>query len=357
MTTTTPAIRTEDLVKNFGDTPAVRGVSLEVPTGVVLGLLGPNGAGKTTTVRMLATLTRPDGGRALVHGYDTVKQSREVRSLIGMTGQYAAVDEDISGWENLYLVGRLLNMGRRQARTQAEAMLERFGLTEAGGRPVRGYSGGMRRRLDLAASLLGDPKVLFLDEPTTGLDPHSRNALWAEVRALAGNGTTVLLTTQYMEEAEALADSVMVIDHGEVIASGTSQELRERIGGPVLRIAPERPDDLAAVRRALLTAGLGAARADEEESVVSLPLGGTGAELTAAVRVLGDAGIPLARVDTRVPSLDEVFLTLTGTAPAVLPADAADTSADPEGTAVPADSLAERSARTSADHEITRSAA
>ncbi|WP_285570855.1 ATP-binding cassette domain-containing protein [Streptomyces sp. NBC_01463] len=313
MTITPPAIRTEDLVKNFGDTPAVRGVSLEVPTGTVLGLLGPNGAGKTTIVRMLSTLVKPDGGRALVHGYDTAKQSREVRSLIGMTGQYAAVDEDISGWENLYLIGRLLNMGRKEARSCAGSMLERFRLTDAAHRPVAGYSGGMRRRLDLAASLMGEPRVLFLDEPTTGLDPHSRNELWEEVRSLKRNGATVLLTTQYMEEAEALADAIVVIDHGRIIASGTSAELRERIGGPVLRITPERPADLTAVRTALIASGLRPSVGDQDTDRVSLPLSAGGHELTSAIRVLGEAGLPLAGVDTHVPSLDEVFLTLTGT--------------------------------------------
>jgi daunorubicin resistance ABC transporter ATP-binding subunit len=312
MTVTTTAIQTEDLAKNFENTPAVRGVSLDVPAGTVLGLLGPNGAGKTTMVRMLSTLVKPDRGRALIHGYDIVRQPREVRSLIGLTGQYAAVDEDISGRENLYLIGRLLNLSRKRSRANADATLERFGLADAANRAVRGYSGGMRRRLDLAASLIGDPKVLFLDEPTTGLDPHSRNALWDQVRSLADQGTTVLLTTQYMEEAEALADSLVVIDHGEVIASGTTRELRERIGGPVLRITPERPADLSAVRGALIAAGLGAAHLEETDGLVSLPLGVRGAELTSAVRVLGEAAIPLARVDTHVPSLDEVFLSLTG---------------------------------------------
>ncbi|MFH7598154.1 ATP-binding cassette domain-containing protein [Streptomyces racemochromogenes] len=311
MTITTPAIRVEDLAKTFGETRAVRGVSFDVPEGTVLGLLGPNGAGKTTTVRMLSTLVRPDSGRALIHGYDVARQAREVRCLIGMTGQYAAVDEDISGWENLYLICRLLSMGRAQARASADAMLERFHLTEAGGRPAKGYSGGMRRRLDLAASLLGEPKVLFLDEPTTGLDPQSRNALWNEVRGLAANGTTVLLTTQYMEEAEALADAITVIDRGEVIASGTALELRERIGGPVLHVTPQLSGDLPAVRRALERAGLGPVGVDERDGLVRLPLDHEGRLITEAVRVLGACGLPIARLDTRVPSLDDVFLTLT----------------------------------------------
>ncbi|WP_415947316.1 ATP-binding cassette domain-containing protein [Streptomyces sp. KLOTTS4A1] len=313
MTITPPAIRAENLAKTFGDTHAVQGVSFEVPEGTVLGLLGPNGAGKTTTVRMLSTLVKPDSGKALIHGYDVARQSREVRCLIGMTGQYAAVDEDISGWENLYLVGRLLDLGRAGARAGADDMLERFRLTEAGSRPVKGYSGGMRRRLDLAASLLGEPRVLFLDEPTTGLDPHSRNSLWEEVRALARKGTTVLLTTQYMEEAEALADSVVVIDHGQVIASGTARELRERVGGPVLHVTPQHPSDLGVVGDTLRRAGLGPVAADHDSCLVRLPLDHDGQVITAAVRALGAAGLPMARLDTHVPSLDDVFLALTAT--------------------------------------------
>ncbi|WP_048910666.1 ATP-binding cassette domain-containing protein [Streptomyces sp. NRRL WC-3744] len=330
MTITTPAIRATDLVKQFGDTHAVRGVSFEVPEGTVLGLLGPNGAGKTTTVRMLCTLVKPDAGQAFVHGYDVARQSREVRNLIGMTGQYAAVDEDISAWENLYLIGRLLNLGRAAARAGADAMLERFRLTEAAHRPAKTYSGGMRRRLDLAASLLGDPKVLFLDEPTTGLDPHSRNSLWEEVRSLAGRGTTVLLTTQYMEEAEALADSLVVIDRGQVIASGTVSELRERIGGPVLHLTPQHTADLPAVRKALQAAGLGPVAVDEADGLVRLPLDREGRTVTAAVRALGASGIAMARVDTRTPSLDDTFLTLTGTAPVTALTGAGHTDTDTE---------------------------
>ncbi|QMU77967.1 ATP-binding cassette domain-containing protein [Streptacidiphilus sp. PB12-B1b] len=318
----TPAIRIDDLAKSFGGTPAVRGVSLEVPAGTVHGLLGPNGAGKTTIVRMLATLVRPDRGTALVHGFDVVRQSRQVRSLIGLTGQYASVDEDISGWENLYLIGRLLNLSRPDARSCADRLLERFRLTEAGGRVARGYSGGMRRRLDLAASLIGRPRMLFLDEPTTGLDPSSRKALWHEVRSLADEGTTVLLTTQYMEEAEALADEITVIDQGRVIAAGTTLELRERIGGQTLRVAPQRPDDLGAVVGALGRAGLRPSPGerpaeDERDDVrVTLPAGRESDRLTAAVGALGASGIALNRIDTEVPSLDEVFLALTDVAAA-----------------------------------------
>ncbi|AWN28673.1 ATP-binding cassette domain-containing protein [Streptomyces libani] len=310
----TPAIRIENLAKSFGSTAAIRGVSLEVPAGRVLGLLGPNGAGKTTLVRMVSTLVRPDSGRILVHGHDVVREATRVRPLIGLTGQYASVDEDISGWENLYLIARLFNLRGRKARARADEMLERFSLTEAGKRPVGGYSGGMRRRLDLAASLTGDPRVLVLDEPTTGLDPHSRNSLWAEVNRLAEQGTTVLLTTQYMEEAEALADSLVVIDSGRVIASGSTAELRARLGGQMLRIQPEEPGDLARIHQVLVTAGHTEATVMTDEGRLQLPLTGGGSQLTAVVRTLGETGIPLASLHTHIPSLDEVFLKLTGPA-------------------------------------------
>ncbi|MEV5568193.1 ATP-binding cassette domain-containing protein [Streptomyces sp. NPDC052196] len=308
----TPAILIEGLAKSYGGNPVVKDVSLEVPTGHVLGLLGPNGAGKTTTVKMVSTLIRPDSGRALVCGYDVVRQAGEVRALIGLTGQYASVDEDISGWENLYVIARLFNFPRRKARARADEMLERFQLTDVGARSVGRYSGGMRRRLDLAASLIGSPSVLCLDEPTTGLDPHSRNAMWAEVRRLADLGTTVLLTTQYMEEAEALADSLVVIDRGQVIARGKTAELRARLGGQVLRIRPERPVDSAELRRVLEGRGYTVALADEETGHIQLPLSGEGAQLTDVVRAVGQCDIPLAGLDVRIPSLDEVFLTLTG---------------------------------------------
>ncbi|MGW1894586.1 ATP-binding cassette domain-containing protein [Streptomyces sp. NPDC002004] len=308
----TAAIRIEDLEKSFGATAAIRGVSLEVPAGTVLGLLGPNGAGKTTLVKMVSTLIRPDRGRILVHGHDVVREADRVRPLIGLTGQYASVDEDISGWENLYLISRLFGLPRRRARVRADEMLERFSLAEAGRRAVGGYSGGMRRRLDLAASLAGDPRILVLDEPTTGLDPHSRNGLWAEVRRLADQGTTVLLTTQYMEEAEALADAAVVIDRGRVIASGSTDELRGRIGGRTLRIRPREPGDLERVRKTLVSAGHTVAAEDTEHGEIQLPLAEQGQQLIDVVKTLGDADIPLTSLDTHVPSLDEVFLQLTG---------------------------------------------
>ena len=296
-------IEAEGLVKRFGPDTAVDGVDLVVPTGTVLGLLGPNGAGKTTTVRMLTTLLRPDGGRASVHGHDVVRAADRVRRLIGLTGQYATVDEAISGRENLYLIGRLLDLSRRGSWQRADQLLERFDLVAAAGRQVRTYSGGMRRRLDLAASLVGEPSVLFLDEPTTGLDPPSRNGLWDEVRSLVARGTTVLLTTQYMEEAEALADEVVVIDGGRVVAGGPTEQLRARVGGQVLHVRPAHATDLPAVA-SLLGGSLA-------EDSVRLPLTGP-EDLTRAVWALGRSGVAIASVDTKVPSLDEVFLTLTG---------------------------------------------
>ncbi|AEW95043.1 MULTISPECIES: daunorubicin resistance protein DrrA family ABC transporter ATP-binding protein [Streptomycetaceae] len=337
----TPAIEIDRLEKSFGSTRAIRGLSLQVPAGKVLGLLGPNGAGKTTLVRVVSTLVEPDAGRVLVHGHDVVRQAARVRPLIGLTGQYASVDEDMPGRENLYVIARLFNFSRRAARSRADELLERFGLTEAGGRPCGGYSGGMRRRLDLAASLVGEPRVLVLDEPTTGLDPHSRNALWAEVRRLADAGTTVLLTTQYMEEAEALADSLVVIDRGQVIATGRTAELRERFGGQTLRVRPEHPGALPALQAALASAGHRVTVVEGDGGApqsLRLPLSGGGEALTALIRTLGAAGVPLASVETSLPSLDEVFLMLTGSSRGRGPEE-------PETPAGPADDLVRPAAR------------
>ncbi|MFE9852338.1 ATP-binding cassette domain-containing protein [Streptomyces sp. NPDC005576] len=325
--TDTTAVVVQGLVKSYGGqsgVTALDGVDLAVPRGTVLGVLGPNGAGKTTLVRILSTLVRPDAGTASVDGFDVLRRARDVRRSIGLTGQYAAVDGKLSGRENLYLIGRLLDMSRKIARARADELLERFSLTEAAGRQAATYSGGMRRRLDLAASVMGRPRVLFLDEPTTGLDPRTRNEVWDEVRGLAGNGTTVLLTTQYMEEAEQLADELTVIDRGRVIANGPVEDLKARVGRRELRIRPERAEDLGPMAAALVAAGLletgapqgGAPDAPVSgrggaEGVLRVPLRGP-EHLSALVGVLGARGFALAGLDTRLPSLDEVFLTLTG---------------------------------------------
>ncbi|HEX5405058.1 MAG TPA: ATP-binding cassette domain-containing protein, partial [Pseudonocardiaceae bacterium] len=241
---TTYAITAEGLTKRFGSTTALAGVSFAVPTGAIVGMLGPNGAGKTTAVRILATLLRPDSGHGTVGGFDVVADPVAVRGLIGLTGQYASVDEDLTGAENLVLIGRLLEQPKAAARARATELLARFDLTEAGDRPTKTYSGGMRRRLDLAASLVGRPSVLFLDEPTTGLDPHSRNDVWRMIRALAQDGVTVLLTTQYLDEADQLADRITVIDHGSVVADGRPDELKRRMGGQTLQVRPTLINDM-----------------------------------------------------------------------------------------------------------------
>src|SRR5487761_27789 len=261
----TYAIETHGLVKRFGKTTALAGVDLTARTGSVLGLLGPNGAGKATAVRILATLLRPDGGSATVSGYDVVRDAHQVRQLIGLTGQYASVDEGLSGTNNLIMIGRLLGLTRRDAHARAAELLARFELTEAAGRPAKTYSGGMRRRLDLAASLVGRPRVLFLDEPTTGLDPRSRSDVWDIVRALVAGGTTILLTTQYLDEADELADEIVVIDHGTVIATGTPDELKAQTGHRVLEVAPADPAQLGAAA-ALISDRTGAAVEIEPEA-------------------------------------------------------------------------------------------
>jgi oleandomycin transport system ATP-binding protein len=304
-------IRTEGLAKSFGTTRALDGVDLVVRAGTVLGLLGPNGAGKTTAVRILTTLLAPTAGNAQVGGYDVVRQPHQVRQLIGLAGQYAAVDEYLSGTENLSMLGRLLGMGKAQARRRAAELLDRFDLADAGARTVKTWSGGMRRRLDLAASLVGKPPVLFLDEPTTGLDPRSRNGLWAVISELVAEGTTVLLTTQYMEEADQLADRIAVIDHGQVIATGTPDELKARIGGQVLQVRPADPADLE--RAADLLTGLTGSQAtiDPDIGQISVPMPDP-VRLPVAVRHLGEADIVVVDLALRRPSLDEVFLALTG---------------------------------------------
>ena len=305
----TNAIVAEGLVKRFGDTTALGGVDLAVRTGTVLGLLGPNGAGKTTAVRVLATLVPPDAGHATVGGYDVVKQAHQVRSLIGLTGQYASVDESLTGVENLLLIGRLLGRTRRDARARARELLIRFRLDDAADRAAGKYSGGMRRRLDLAASLVGQPSLLYLDEPTTGLDPRSRNDMWDIIRGLVRDGVTVLLTTQYLDEADQLADEIVVIDQGRVIATGTSGELKARTGAQTLTVRPAAADDRDAI--AALVGGVAAGAVDLRGPVISAPVTDPAA-LTQLVRRLDERNLQVAELSLRSPSLDEVFLTLTG---------------------------------------------
>ncbi|WP_018335167.1 daunorubicin resistance protein DrrA family ABC transporter ATP-binding protein [Actinomycetospora chiangmaiensis] len=315
---TTPALEVEDLVRSFGDVRAVDGISFTAEKGQVLGLLGPNGSGKTTTVRMLTTLLPPTGGRASVLGHDVVTDAAEVRGRIGLTGQYAAVDEALTGRDNLFLIGRLLDLPRHEAKARAGELIEQFGLVEAAGRRAKTYSGGMRRRLDLAASLVGRPEVLFLDEPTTGLDPHHRNEVWEAVRTLADDGVTVLLTTQYLEEADQLAHDLVVLDRGLVIASGTAAELKSRAGGRRLHVRPELPGEAAMVA-AIVASDVGREPtiAPSGEVVVgtSDPLALRRVEERLAV-----AGIAVAEIGLRLPSLDDVFLSLTGQATQGVPA-------------------------------------
>ncbi|MFI7447888.1 ATP-binding cassette domain-containing protein [Nonomuraea sp. NPDC049714] len=303
------AIEAEGLVKRYGETKALDGVDLVVPPGRLLGVLGPNGAGKTTAVRILATLLVPDSGRASVLGFDVGRQSHQVRSLIGLTGQYAAVDEMLTGVENLVMIGRLLGLSRRESREQATALLERFDLAAAGGRAAKTFSGGMRRRLDLAASLVGRPQVLFLDEPTTGLDPRSRTELWGVVRGLMADGVTVLLTTQYLEEADQLADDIVVFDHGKVIASGTSDELKATTGGQVLEVRPLEAHQLELVAK--IVADIVDERPETSGGKVTVAVHDP-AVVPAIVRRLDDLGIVASELALRKSSLDEVFLALTG---------------------------------------------
>jgi oleandomycin transport system ATP-binding protein len=303
------AIWAEGLVKRFGETTALAGVDLAVRTGTVLGLLGPNGAGKTTAVRVLATLLRPDAGHATVGGYDVVRDAHRVRQLIGLTGQYASVDEALTGTENLLLIGRLLGVPRREARQRAHALLARFGLDVAADRAAKTYSGGMRRRLDLAASLVARPRMLYLDEPTAGLDPRSRLELWDLVRGLVAEGVTVLLTTQYLEEADELADEIVVIDHGRVIASGAPEELKAKTGAQVLLVRPADAADLPTV--VAVVGELAAVAPEVDGQLVTAPVVDPGL-LPAAVRRLDDAGVVINELALRGSSLNEVFLSLTG---------------------------------------------
>jgi oleandomycin transport system ATP-binding protein len=307
----TDAIRAEGLFKNFGKTRALAGIDLAAQAGTVLGVLGPNGAGKTTAVRILTTLLQPDGGHAAVGGFDVVTDAHRVRQLIGLTGQYASVDDGLTGTNNLVMIGRLLGLSRRDARARAAELLAKFDLSEAAGRPVKTYSGGMRRRIDLAASLVGRPKVLFLDEPTTGLDPQARSDVWEMIRGLVTEGVTVLLTTQYLEEADQLADDIAVIDHGKVIATGTPDELKARVGGQVLEVVPADLSRLADVGVVLADWTSGAPVQDASARRVTVQLSKANV-LPGIVRQLDDSGIELAEFSLHKSSLDEVFLTLTG---------------------------------------------
>jgi len=308
-----PAIVVEGLVKRFGKVEALRGVDLQVPPSTVFGLLGPNGAGKTTAVRILTTLLSPDQGRAIVAGFDVVKQAEQLRHVIGLAGQNAAIDENLTGLENLEMVGRLYHVPAAEAKRRGEEILERFELSDAAHRTAKTYSGGMRRRLDLGASLVGKPQVLFLDEPTTGLDPRSRLEMWDIIRELVMEGTSLLLTTQYLEEADRLADKISVIDVGRVIAEGTSDELKARVGGEVLALRVAERDRAAEAAGTVLGLGPGGGNVDNNTGEINVPVGADGtAILTEAVRRLDAEGIKLADVALRRPTLDDVFLALTG---------------------------------------------
>jgi ABC-2 type transport system ATP-binding protein len=307
-----PAILAESLGKRFGEVRALDGVDLELPAGKVLALLGPNGAGKTTMVRILATLLAPDVGRARVAGFDVVTQARAVRRLIGLSGQYAAVDAYLTGRENLRMIGRLYGLTRDAARRRAEELLERFDLVDAGGRRAGTYSGGMRRRLDVAASLVAAPPVLFLDEPTTGLDPHGRNALWQLLDELTAQGTSLLLTTQYMEEADRLADAIVVIDKGQVVATGTADQLKHQVGGDRLELHAGHGEDPRDLARALAGLGSGPPRVDVAAGRVLLAVADGPALLPEVATRLAASDLRVADLALRRPSLEDVFLTLTG---------------------------------------------
>ena len=308
----TDVITASGLVKRYKGVAALDGLDLTVPEGTILGLLGPNGSGKTTTVRILTTLLEPDEGHAVVAGIDVRKDPAGVRAKIGLSGQYAAVDEYLTGYENLDMIGRLYKLGRKQSQARARELLERFDLADAGDRIAKGYSGGMRRRLDLAGALVAAPSVLFLDEPTTGLDPRSRTGMWEVIRELVSGGTTLLLTTQYLEEADRLADDIVVIDKGRIIAQGTSDELKSNVGGERIELVVEHPDDVEKARVVLAEIAVGDIAVDQHTRRLTAPVTGGGAALQEALRRLDGAGIVALDVGLRRPTLDDVFLTLTG---------------------------------------------
>jgi ABC-2 type transport system ATP-binding protein len=305
-------IEATGLVKRYKNVTALDGLDLVVPEGIVMGLLGPNGAGKTTAVSILSTLLEPDEGTAIVAGANVRTDPKSVRRLIGLSGQYAAVDEHLTGFENLDMIGRLYHLGRATARVRARELLDRFDLTEAGDRPVKTYSGGMRRRLDLAGALVAEPPVLFLDEPSSGLDPRSRVDLWDVIRELVGKGTTLLLTTQYLEEADQLADDIVVIDHGREIAHGTSDQLKTQVGGERIEVTVTEADHVATAKEVLAGFAVGDIHIDYHSRGLTAPISGGATTLTQALRDLDTRGVLVQDVGLRRPTLDDVFLALTG---------------------------------------------
>jgi len=313
---TDPAILAEGLVKIYksrkSEVRALDGFDLRVAEGTVLGLLGPNGAGKTTAVRIFSSLLRPDGGRATVAGFDVVRQADELRLVIGLSGQFAAVDENLTGRENLWMFGRLYQLSRAEAVRRADEILGQFDLSDAGDRVVKTYSGGMKRRLDLASALIGRPRLLFLDEPTTGLDPRSRLGMWDVIRGLVREGVTLLLTTQYLEEADELADTIAVVDHGRIIATGTADELKGQVGGERIEVIVHERDAIARGTEVLAGIGEGGVEVDDHTRKLTVPTSRGAAALTQVVRELDEAGIRIDDIGLRRPTLDEVFLSLTG---------------------------------------------